>query len=90
MTSESTRKVIAQLNAAIEEANAELNDLGSSDTLHEADLDKRDRIISRQEKAIRFKDSYIRKLEEIDDFNTLVFILSMIVTFIAIGYAVWV
>lgn len=90
MTSESTRKVIDQMNAANEEAKAQMMIL-DSDIRRLTDIRERknDEIDDYKEKLWNHRCEIVRKNHDYE-FTMILMILSLIFGFAAIGYAVWV
>lgn len=90
MTSESTRKVIDQMNAANEEAKAQLMVLDSDKRRHTDLCERKDDVIEDLKTEIRNQVYSKRQREEAYEFTMILMILSLIFGFSAIGYAVWV
>ncbi|MBY0498864.1 MAG: hypothetical protein K2P74_04495 [Nitrosomonas sp.] len=90
MTSESTRKVIDQMNAANEEAKAQLMVLDSDKRRLNDLCERKDDVIEDLKTEIRNQVYSKRQREEAYEFTMILMILSLIFGFSAIGYAVWV
>lgn len=90
MTSESTRKVIDQMNAANEEGKAELMAL-DSDNRRLTDIRERknDEIEDLRSSNWNLAVEILRMNKDYE-FNMILMIFSLIFGFAAIGYAVWV
>lgn len=90
MTSESTRKVIKQLNAAIEEANAELMALDSEARRSNNVCESNNYLIEDYRTSNWNQRAEINRKNKDYEFNMILMIFSLIFGFAAIGYAVWV
>lgn len=90
MTSESTRKVIDHMNAANEEAKAELMIL-DSDNRRLTDIRERknDEIEDLRSSNWNLAGEILRMNKDYE-FTMILMILSLVFGFVSIGYAVWV
>lgn len=87
MTSESTRKVIDQMNAANEEAKAELMALDSDKRRLNDLCERKDDVIEDLKTEIRNQVYSKRQREEAYEFTMIMLIISWLITAAAICYA---